>query len=183
MKKLYKKGELSGLILDYFLAQLELPVTMLFYPRSEVYRLFHASDYYNRQRINHAISVLGMKNLIKVEGLGADARIKIFPSKLRQTNKFKLRQMVLPKSSSWDGKWRMVIFDVPETNKRTRDSMAKKLKELGFRAIQKSTFIYPFDCEKEIQLIKAYFSLTDELNYIIAKKIDNDKEIRKMFSL
>lgn len=43
----------------------------------------------------------------------------------------------------WDGKWRVVIFDIEEVNRNARDGLRKKLKELGFGMIQKSVFISP----------------------------------------
>lgn len=43
----------------------------------------------------------------------------------------------------WDGKWRVIIFDIEEVNRNARDGLRKKLKELGFGMIQKSVFISP----------------------------------------
>lgn len=45
----------------------------------------------------------------------------------------------------WDKKWRVAIFDIQEANKRTRDIIRQKLKELGFGMLQKSVFISPHD--------------------------------------
>lgn len=45
----------------------------------------------------------------------------------------------------WDRKWRMVIFDIEETSKQTRERFRRKLKELGFGMLQESVFISPYD--------------------------------------
>src|SRR3990167_4036341 len=39
----------------------------------------------------------------------------------------------LKKDKKWDGKWRIVIFDIPETERRMRNFFRKKLAEIGFR--------------------------------------------------
>lgn len=36
----------------------------------------------------------------------------------------------------WDGKWRMVIFDIEEKERKNRDFLRIKLRELGFGMIQ-----------------------------------------------
>lgn len=45
----------------------------------------------------------------------------------------------------WDRKWRVVMFDIAEKEKRLRDDFRSKLKELGFGMLQESVFITPHD--------------------------------------
>lgn len=51
--------------------------------------------------------------------------------------------------SKWDGKWRVVIFDILELNRRLRDRMRMKLKELGFGMFQQSVYISPHDLARD----------------------------------
>lgn len=53
--------------------------------------------------------------------------------------------MLSLQNKKWDGKWRIVMFDVDEINKQTRNRLRSKLKELGFGMLQKSVFISPHD--------------------------------------
>jgi DNA-binding transcriptional regulator PaaX len=43
----------------------------------------------------------------------------------------------------WDGKWRLVIFDIPEKERRIRSLIRSKLRELGLAPIQRSVWISP----------------------------------------
>lgn len=43
----------------------------------------------------------------------------------------------------WDGYWRLVIFDIEEKERKLRDELRKKLKEIGFFMWQKSIYISP----------------------------------------
>lgn len=48
-------------------------------------------------------------------------------------------------NQKWDKKWRIVIFDIEEKQKKTREALRYKLKELGFGMIQESVWITPYD--------------------------------------
>jgi len=43
----------------------------------------------------------------------------------------------------WDRQWRLVVFDIPEKERRTRDLIRNKLRELGLAPIQRSVWISP----------------------------------------
>src|SRR3989344_7174587 len=56
--------------------------------------------------------------------------------------------------SRWDGKWRVVIFDIPEARRTLRNRLRDMLLQIGFVQLQKSVWVYPFDCEDLVTLIK-----------------------------
>jgi len=41
----------------------------------------------------------------------------------------------------WDGKWRMVFFDIPENRRKQRDWLRGQLKKQEFRMVQQSVFL------------------------------------------
>ena len=51
----------------------------------------------------------------------------------------------------WDGKWRIVIWDVPEKRRIARDLLRYKLKQLGFKLFQKSVWGSKKNCTKELR--------------------------------
>jgi len=46
---------------------------------------------------------------------------------------------------TWDGFWRLVMFDVPEAKRRGRDDLRKQLLRLGFGKLQNSTYLSCYD--------------------------------------
>lgn len=52
---------------------------------------------------------------------------------------------------SWDGKWRVVIWDIPEKRKTIRDVLRYKLKQLGFKYLQKSVWVSKKNCKRELR--------------------------------
>ncbi len=60
--------------------------------------------------------------------------------KLTDTGKVEadLRKILL--DENWDGKWRVVIFDIPEKHSKVRNALRGKLKVWGFTPWQKSVW-------------------------------------------
>jgi DNA-binding transcriptional regulator PaaX len=97
--------------------------------------------------------------------------------------RFNLHQMTIKKPKRWDGYWRIVIFDIPERRKQGREALRSKLKELGFYQLQKSCFIYPFDCKSEIDFISEVLEVGPFVNLIVAKEIEGAPLLKKSFGL
>ncbi len=72
---------------------------------------------------------------------------------------FHIHQIKIKKPSHWDGKWRLVMFDVPEKLKYRRDVLREKLKELNFFELQKSVFVHPYPCLDEINFIVEFYEI------------------------
>lgn len=66
-----------------------------------------------------------------------------------------------PRPKRWDGKWRLIMFDIPERNSWARNLLRNKIREWNFAHIQRSIFITPFDCEKEISQVLERLELQD----------------------
>ncbi|MEI7424938.1 MAG: hypothetical protein WCK10_02355 [Candidatus Staskawiczbacteria bacterium] len=79
----------------------------------------------------------------------------------------------------WDGKWRMVAFDIPEDHKKGRNALWYRLKLAGFYELQKSLFLYPYDCEKEIKAFIKLFKLDKYVRFALLEYIDNEEEVKK----
>jgi len=80
----------------------------------------------------------------------------------------------------WDGRWRFVLFDIPEKSKSFRESFRERLKNLEFLQFQKSVWLYPYECEKEIRFISEYLGITPFVICFTAA-VDNDGILRKYF--
>ena len=87
------------------------------------------------------------------------------------------------KKERWDGQWRMVIFDIPEDFRKARDALRSKLKKLGFCELQKSVFVFPYECKDEIDFIVEFFDVREYVRYGVLRSIDNDPHLRKIFHL
>lgn len=53
----------------------------------------------------------------------------------------------------WDGKWRMAIFDIPESHRRVRNLFRRNLKYWEFKILQKSVWVTKLDVKSELKKI------------------------------
>lgn len=51
---------------------------------------------------------------------------------------------------SWDGFWRVVMFDIPEAKRKERDGLRRRLIKLGFGRLQDSTYLSPYDWDEAV---------------------------------
>ena len=101
-----------------------------------------------------------------------------------QRKESQLAKLRISKPPHWDGKWRIVLFDIPDqSHKRARDILRAKLKEWEFYPLQKSAWVCPWPCENEIQLAAELYGISRYVNVVVAEKISDDIPLRKHFAL
>ena len=110
------------------------------------------------------------KNLIKLTPLGKNKSMK-----------YLIKDTSIQPPDKWDGKWRLVIFDVPEDKKKIRDIIRSFLKRWRFFQLQESVFVHPFNCEKEISAIKYIYRLNPYMQFIVAEHIESENDLLKHF--
>ena len=81
----------------------------------------------------------------------------------------------------WDKRWRIVMFDVPERRRAVRDKLRMTMKSFGFVRLQDSAWVYPYDCEDLIALLKAELKIGFSALYLVVEPIENDKFLRREF--
>ena len=91
--------------------------------------------------------------------------------------------LVNNKPKKWDGRYRLVIFDIPEKRKKIREHLRFEMQDIGFLRIQDSVWVYPYDCEEFIALLKADMHMGKDVLYAVIEEIENDVSIRKHFNL
>ncbi|MBI5045631.1 MAG: hypothetical protein HZC14_01325 [Candidatus Niyogibacteria bacterium] len=110
--------------------------------------------------------------------------------KLRLTTKgetvlrrLELSEYRFKKPIRWDGRWRVLIFDIPEKRKGLRDRVRDTLVAIGFVHAQDSVWIYPYDCEDMVTLLKADFKIGKDLLYLVVEKMEYDTAFKDHFGL
>jgi len=96
---------------------------------------------------------------------------------------YKLDDLQISIPKKWDGKWRIIIFDIPHRLKKSRDALRFHLKRLGFYKLQKSVFIFPYPVKDEIEFLIEFYDLRPFVRIIEAIKIDNELHLKKLFDL
>ncbi|MBI4034070.1 MAG: CRISPR-associated endonuclease Cas2 [Candidatus Brennerbacteria bacterium] len=96
---------------------------------------------------------------------------------------YRLEGMKIKIPQKWDSKWRIVIFDIPESFKKAREALRFHLRQLGFYQLQKSVFIFPYQCENEIEFLVEVYGIRQHVRQIIADAVDNELHLKKIFKI
>jgi len=132
---------------------------------------------YNPYYIKRTLKRLKKQKLVEQQG----SIYLLTPRGKRWILKYTLEDLEIPRPRSWDGKWRMVIYDVARHKAALRNIFRTTLRRLGFYNVQESVWIYPFPCEKEIGFLRDYCGMGTDVIYVIAHKIENDGTYRAHF--
>lgn len=142
---------------------------------------FRKMDARQREReIRRALTYMRSQKLVTgsyEHGLQITKRGK---ARLEKSNLDNIK-IAVPKK--WDKKWRLVFFDIPEEKKTGRDALTRKLKELGFRQLQKSAWIYPYPCRQEIETVCTQYQVDEYITYIETSYIDKQQKLKKLFKV
>ncbi|MFA6190013.1 MAG: hypothetical protein WC711_00645 [Candidatus Staskawiczbacteria bacterium] len=137
----------------------------------------------NRKDLKRGIDYLYRLKYIDKKGGGNDIGDLTLTQKGRlKSLDFRLNNLKNQKEK-WDGKWRMVAFDIPEKYKQGRDALRNKLKSIGFRELQKSVFIVPYNCKEEIVLLVELFKLGKYVRFGVLEFIDNENYLKSLYKI
>jgi len=184
MKKEISKKILKGLLIGgaiYIGAS--SPYFVLFLARNIWRALGEKPSSKDDTRFKNAFYYLKRKGLINVQKRNHQIYISLTKEGRKRAGKYLIDDLKIQKPKKWDKVWRIIIFDIPDLTRLKRDAFRGKLRELGFYKLQQSVWVYPYPCQKEIQLLKEFFGLNSRELIIIEGVIEEDKFLRRFFNL
>lgn len=96
--------------------------------------------------------------------------------------RFKLEDLSL-KGKSWDGKWHLVIYDISKLKRSAQESFRRVLKQINFFPLQKSVYLTPYKCKEEIDYLREYFNLSEEVLLMEISKLENESYYKQYFGI
>jgi DNA-binding transcriptional regulator PaaX len=92
-------------------------------------------------------------------------------------------QLRIPTPKKWDGRWRLVAFDIPVDKRKRRDIFRTRLKELGLTLYQNSVWVYPYPLENVVGQISNFYKLSACVSFIVAEEITGEASLMKRYKL
>lgn len=142
---------------------------------------------YTNKQIQNAIYNLKKRKLIEIVKYDDDkVKVKLTNKGKERVKEFSLETLSIEKPKKWDGKWRILMFDIPTKPKiynQAREALRSKIKELGFHQLQKSAWVYPYECEDELLFIAEIFNVQKHIEIITAEKLLHEDQIRRFFKV
>ncbi|MDP4007544.1 MAG: hypothetical protein Q8P55_03085 [bacterium] len=126
---------------------------------------------------------LRKKGLIEMRQEGHDAIIVLTPEGKRKAGKYQIDDLAIEWPKTWDRKWRIIFFDIPVTSNMVRNVFRRKLKEFGFYRLQKSVWIFPFECREEIEFLRDFLGAGKRQIICAESTIKDDGFLREHFRL
>jgi len=113
----------------------------------------------NKRAFNSMIYYLKKSNLIKVKNLEGKNTVILTKKGADKAMRASFKIIDVKKKKRKDGKWIMVIFDIPQNHKKDRDLLRSVLKNLGYKLFQQSVWINPYDVYEKTERALQFYSL------------------------
>lgn len=128
------------------------------------------ADWRERHRYSRAIAEIQRRRLARLV-----KRKGVLVLEITEEGKRRLlplqNELQIPPQKHWDGKWRVVLFDIPEKYRSGRDILRERLLHLGFFPLQKSAFVFPYRCEDVIDQLLQRYHLDPHVTFFTAEDL------------
>lgn len=138
---------------------------------------------YNVSYLKRTLEKLEKQKEIEVVDENGEKVLRLTKNGKRKVLKYSIDSMIIDKPKHWDGKWRMVIYDIPSSNRKLSNIIRSTLDNLGFYQMQKSVYLLPYHCFDQIEFLRQYYGLGDHIQYIVIEQIENDDLYKTYFGL
>ena len=136
----------------------------------------------NEQSLKRAIKTLYQSRLVEErENENGSVTLVLSEKGKKKILTYNIDDISIKKPEKWDGKWRMVLFDIPNSRKKEREVLRSSLKNLGFLAYQKSVFVLPYECRNEVDFIIEFYNLRRYVRFMEVNAFDDDLAFKSHF--
>lgn len=142
------------------------------------YKLAHERAAYRHRRKRALNRLIELKFIT-----AAGERLSITDEGRTALRETVLKTVNLLKTASWDHKWRVAIFDIPEIYAPLRRKIRDVLKRAGFVQLQQSVWVFPHECKELVQLLQQESKLSKYILYGVLESIEGEERLRKLFRL
>ena len=122
--------------------------------------------------VNRALKSMVEKEVIEQHETEQSSFLSLTAQGRQKLRNIKLSSKNHLVSTNWDGYWRIVIVDIPESRKKEQDAFRYILKKAQFVQLKASIWISPFPLEHMLINMKKDLKLNEELMIFVTDKLD-----------
>lgn len=130
----------------------------------------------NQKDLGRIIKRLEKQEMISMTQEGNEIKIEITQKGKRRLLEYDFENLEI-KARKRDGKWRLIMFDIPNEKKVSRDAFRKKLVQIGCLMLQESVFVCAFPCKKEVDFLCHYLEISDYVTLATLEKIERGQQL------
>ncbi len=182
--KKYQREATKQLVTDLLKAGSGVTI-LLSRPSGSMFNLkpYQSSDGFDRNKFRRTLRHAKNYGYIGIKEKDGEITITLTEAGHEKALKYSIEDIHIETPPYWDKKWRMVMFDIPESQRLARNVFKEKLDEIGFALIQKSAYVHPYPCHNEIEFMRSLYEIKQYVKLIIVDKIEEEDELRKKFGL
>lgn len=138
---------------------------------------------YPRKSLDRSLYNLKRRGYIKFTQGQRGWRIELTEKGKRELFAYEIKEKLIKCAKKWDHKWRMLIFDIEEKKRHVRDRVRRALVSFGFYRLQDSVWVYPYECEEILELLRTNYGVRYEALYLRTEYLAKDERLREHFNL
>lgn len=119
------------------------------------------------------LAELKRQQLATIKTQNGRVHFTISPDGARRLQALLIDEIDIPPIKKWDGKWRMVTFDVPVAQSKQRSLFTDHLKRMHFMMLQKSLWVHPAPCFEQVERIASHLNLLRYCTLMEVSKMDD----------
>lgn len=140
-------------------------------------------DQFDKRRLKEQVKRLHKKKWIKIYKIGDKTVVQITKNGRKRLLQYKIQDLEIPKPTKWDGKWRLVGYDIPKEKTMAQHALRRMLKNLGFLRLQKSFYIYPYPCKEIIEFLREVYGVGECVTFLTTGFLEDEEFFLEHFSL
>lgn len=138
---------------------------------------------FNIPYLKRTLRRLEKQKLVEIsEGVNTQT-VKITESGKRRILKYAIDELTIEKPKFWDGKWRLISYDIPGNLRIFRDAFREHLLVWGFFPLHESVLMHAYPCQKQVEFLREYLGVGEYVRIFSVSNIENDKPFRDFFGV
>jgi len=154
-------------VIDFLLSNKYQQINILVGNENPIFKKYR--DDKNRKKFDQLMYQLKKTDCIRVKVIENKKEIIITKKGLSKVLKASFRNQEYDNRE--DGKWIMVIFDIPQRHPKARNLFKSILKNLGYKLFQQSVWVTPYDVLEKTERLFKIHSLEVYAKIFIVEKL------------
>lgn len=120
------------------------------------------------QSVRAAISRMSKQGWLEAKKEGNKSYYTMTPRGFRRL-KEAAKRIYKMQAEPWDGKWRILIYNIPEAERHIRDELRQELVWSGFGLLSNSCWITPLDLQEQVEELFARYKIDTYADFFTAQ--------------
>lgn len=116
--------------------------------------------------------------LVEISHEDKHVRVQLSTKGIHRLQQLQVNELSVPEPHTWDGLWRVVMFDVPTKHNQRRTKFTKQLNLMNFTMLRDSVWVYPHPCFEQLDALTLHCGLQQYVTYAEISRLDTVSSAR-----